>query len=145
MILLVAILAAGVVLQPDLEPAYRRIAASGNTTAQSALAWQLMSEGRQYEAQQWLRAAAKSRDAQAQIALGDFFLNGPTYTRDASMAASLYRAASRSSAEAMFKLGKLYEDGEGVDQSNKHALELYLRAAELGSAGAQNSLGNLSM
>lgn len=42
---------------------------------------------------------------------------------------------------AQFAMGKAYEDGKGVPQSDEQAAEWYRKAAEQGNAPAQNDLG----
>jgi hypothetical protein len=42
---------------------------------------------------------------------------------------------------AQFAMGKAYEDGKGVPQSDEQAVEWYRKAAEQGNAPAQNDLG----
>jgi TPR repeat protein len=43
--------------------------------------------------------------------------------------------------EAMFYVGLLYDNGEGVAQSYQRAMDWYTKAAKLGYAPAQNNLG----
>lgn len=47
------------------------------------------------------------------------------------------------SADAQFKLGKQYHDGDGVKRDFVKAAEYYLKAAILGHAKAQNNLGEM--
>lgn len=42
---------------------------------------------------------------------------------------------------AQYKLGVMYENGQGIMQHNKHAVYCYQKAAEQGYALAQNNLG----
>ncbi len=53
------------------------------------------------------------------------------------------KAADLGNADAMFNLGWLYEDGNGVEQSYEKAAELYQKAADLGNAIAMNNMGLL--
>lgn len=57
--------------------------------------------------------------------------------------ALLTRATDAGDPEAMFELGKLFEQGIGVDQDTKRAVELYHKAADLDFADAINDLGFL--
>ena len=52
-----------------------------------------------------------------------------------------YAEASQGDAYAQERLGKLYEDGEGVPQDYERAVYWFLKAANQGYAEAQNSLG----
>ncbi|MCB1450579.1 MAG: sel1 repeat family protein, partial [Nitratireductor sp.] len=58
-------------------------------------------------------------------------------------ASMLTRAADAGDPEAMFELGKLYEQGIGVKQDVKRAVELFRKAADLDFADAINDLGFL--
>ncbi|MDY0351880.1 MAG: tetratricopeptide repeat protein [Desulfobulbaceae bacterium] len=49
--------------------------------------------------------------------------------------------AEQGEAEAQFKLGALYKNGEGVEQNYDKALEWYTKSAEQGYADAQVILG----
>ncbi|HEX7289262.1 MAG TPA: tetratricopeptide repeat protein [Candidatus Angelobacter sp.] len=55
--------------------------------------------------------------------------------------AELRRRANAGDAVAQVELGRAYEDGMGVEQSDTKAVELFRKAAEQGNAQAQNSLG----
>ena len=54
-----------------------------------------------------------------------------------------YDAAMKGDAEAQASLGALYAKGSGVPQSDTHALQWLMRAAEQGHAGAQQLLGEI--
>ena len=53
----------------------------------------------------------------------------------------LHELADQGNARAQFKLGKLYDDGQGVAQSDAEALKWYRLSAGQGEADAQYSLG----
>jgi TPR repeat protein len=53
----------------------------------------------------------------------------------------LRKLADQGNARAQFKLGKLYDDGQGVAQSDAGALKWYRLSAEQGEADAQDGLG----
>lgn len=64
--------------------------------------------------------------------------------RDHTLAAQHYcEAAREGSAEAMFRLGRLYSVGLGVKRDNATAASLLGAASRLGHAGAQQMLGDL--
>src|SRR5271166_4599743 len=54
---------------------------------------------------------------------------------------SLEKAAAAGSAEAMYMLGELYYEGEGLPQDSQKAAEWYEKAAAGGSVAAMNDLG----
>jgi hypothetical protein len=56
-------------------------------------------------------------------------------------AASLRKAAERGDAEAQYKLGLAYFEGEGVRQDQTEAVKWFRKAAEQGHANAQSNLG----
>lgn len=129
---------------PDAVSEYRALAMDGDRAAQR-IAGHLYLQHRDYaQALHWLRLAGAAGDTSAQMAVADLYRDRPEF-RDAGEAAYWYRKASARSAEALWKLGQLYEEGEGVAANAELALTLYRRAAEQGSAAAQNSLGNLAM
>ena len=53
------------------------------------------------------------------------------------------RAAERGDTSAQYRLGTMYEDGEGVPQDYAEARKWYRLAAEQGAAYAQSSLGEM--
>ena len=61
---------------------------------------------------------------------------------DAELTAMLQERAHSGSAAAMFELGSIYASGvHGLDQDLSRAVDLWTRAAHLGSAKAQHNLG----
>ena len=52
-------------------------------------------------------------------------------------------AVKQGSKEAMFALGTVYSDGEGVPQSSKEAVRWFRKSADQGYAKAQCNLGNM--
>ena len=62
--------------------------------------------------------------------------------KDDKEAVKWYRkAAELEYAGAMFNLGNIYANGEGVTQDFTEAVKWYRKAAELGNAGAMEDLG----
>jgi len=57
-------------------------------------------------------------------------------------AAAIYRSAVQGSADAQARLGALYANGEGVEQSDTQAIQWLMRAAEQGHAKAQLMLAD---
>ena len=58
-------------------------------------------------------------------------------------AASFEQAAKQGNADAQYKLGVMYENGQGVEQDYRRAAQWYEKAALQGHAQAQYQLGNL--
>ena len=52
-----------------------------------------------------------------------------------------YKVADRGDAEAQFKLGLMYQEGQAVPSSDVEAIKWYMKAAVQGHAGAQYNLG----
>jgi len=63
-------------------------------------------------------------------------------TQDYAKALEWYeKAAAEDNADAMFKLGLLYHNGQGVAQNNAKAIEWYEKAADKGNTDAMVNLG----
>ena len=68
--------------------------------------------------------------------------NAAEGSNQAEVAASTYRAAVQGSADAQARLGALYANGDGVEQSDAAAIQWLMRAAEQGHAKAQLMLAD---
>ena len=89
------------------------------------------------EAERWFCKAVDHGNANAMVNLGSMHERG---AGGATAAAQLYRrAADLGNADAMVKLGALSLRGAGVDQDFSEATRLFVKAAELGHAGARRS------
>ena len=55
--------------------------------------------------------------------------------------AKVHKLAAAGNAEAQYRIGVIYENGDGVPKDMKKAVEWYQKAAEQGNAAAQYSLG----
>lgn len=53
----------------------------------------------------------------------------------------LQKAVDKGHAEALYQLGKLYDEGKKVEPNRQKALELFRKAAESGSVDAQTTIG----
>jgi TPR repeat protein len=100
--------------------------------------------------------AAEAGSRSAQKSLGSLLLEGGAVRpirllrRAGSIepphrAAQWYFEAAPHAPVAAWRLGQMFESGEGVPYDSAEALRLYTQAAEAGFAPAQNSLGNLYM
>jgi TPR repeat protein len=78
------------------------------------------------------------------FALGEKYRWGLDAQIDWTAAAKSYAEAARQGhAEAMTRLGLMYELGAGVPYDEAHMLDLFRGAAELGNAAAMTQLGRL--
>lgn len=96
------------------------------------------------EQEQQLAALADGGDTRSMLGLAYIRLN-PVESRydPASAVALLEKAVAAGNPEAEFELGKLYENGIGVEPDPARALALYNAAAEQNFADAINDLGFL--
>ncbi|KAF9095945.1 hypothetical protein BGX23_012303 [Mortierella sp. AD031] len=86
------------------------------------------------------RINASFGDKDAQVTLGDLYMDGQGVPKDYHAAKDWYhRAANQGDAEGQYKLGRLYEQGQGVSQSYRDAMGW--RSADNGHADAQYRLG----
>lgn len=88
---------------------------------------------RQYEALTNLAPAMWFQKGEEAYSKADFVKANEYFTK----------AANAGNSDAFYKLGELYEKGEGVDQSNTTALEFYNCAANMGNIDAMCVLGNM--
>ncbi len=101
-------------------------------------------EAREYQKALALwRRLAEQGDVVAQIHVGDMYAKSLGVTQDITEALIWFnKAIAQGSTEAEFRLGEIYESGQGnrpVDY--EQAIKWYRKAAERGHAGAQYSLG----
>ncbi len=101
-----------------------------------------------YKAPAWrnfaeLQKAADAKNPDACFELGQRYLNGTPDTPKNPVRARLYLedAAALGHADANFRLGKLYADGELIPQDYAKALAHYTAAARAGVTEAQHNLG----
>ena len=119
------------------------------------------SEAYKVEALHWYIEAAEQGHAKAQYKLGKMYediemdedmdeeieanLRDYSETEDYKVESVKWfrKAAEQGHAEAQYKLGKMYEDGRGVEQDSKKAIEWYQKAADRGLHGALYTLGKM--
>ncbi len=88
-----------------------------------------------------LRFLAAGGNAEAQLLLGDLFMEGRGIYQNYSMAGNWYKkAAQAGNAESQFKLAGLYQKGLGVPLYIGRSRELLISAAQQGHAQAIESL-----
>ena len=84
-----------------------------------------------------IRSAAEAGDAESQMYMGVFHVNGDQVKQDFAKAAEWYRkAAEQGNARAQYYLGFLYELGIGVERNYKESFNLYRAAAKQSDAAA---------
>ncbi len=125
---------------------FRRAAAQGDVEAEYQL-------GRMYEsgwgvamdlgqAAEHYDVAARGGSAEAQGHLG--YLLATRSSPDFDAAARWFRrSAEQGHLHAVYWMGRLYEEGHGVERSPQEAVAWYTRAARAGSPDAQFALGRL--
>ena len=91
-----------------------------------------------------LRVRAEQGNAQAQLNLGNMYVNGRGVPEDDVEAVRWYRlAAEQGNAGAQGMLGAMYAEGDVVPQDYAEAVRWIRRGAEQGNAWAQGMLGAL--
>jgi len=130
---------------------YRKAAEKGDKLAQYSL-------GRMYwlgrgvatntqESLKWLSKAAKQKQPDAMQFLGGIYLNGGPGLKANGLQAFHWflEAAGQGSAGALYRLGTLFEAGNGVPRNPGLAINCYLRAAEKWDSQAMMRLSELYM
>lgn len=122
---------------PDLEgakAAYGRAIQMGYAKSKCGLGQMLMGDTATVDRGVSLcKEAARTGDADAQLALGSAYLTGAVVARDPAEARKWYEmAAKQNPLMAARKLGQLYASGEGGKQDAKKALELWGQAEQAG-------------
>lgn len=90
------------------------------------------------EAFKWYLLAANNNDSMARVRLGDMYYYGLGVKQDDTEALLWYQRATFSdvgefapNATALYTLGRMYEQGEGIEQNYEIATSFYKLAAEL--------------
>lgn len=128
--------------------AHLRIAAdAGIVNAQLWLGALLETSGgtatEQAEAEQYYRRAAEQGLAEAQCRLATWLMRSGGGRAENDGVHWYAQAAEQNHPEAIFALGRLYEEGRGkLKQSYAEAARWYARAAELGQPGAETAFYN---
>lgn len=121
---------------------FRALADHGSATAQLHLGWMYQKglgvHRNTDEAGQWYKKAAESGSPPGQFYLGTFyFYEEKNYQQAVVM---LSKAAAQNYMPAIYRLGQMYDVGEGVAPDQKKALEYIEQAAELGHLFAQRNI-----
>ena len=109
----------------------------------------------------WLKKAAMNGDVDAQLLLADEYAYGKLYytvlteladDKSAAVKSELHaretvkwyrKAAEQGSAEAQFRLGRCYQDGNGVAKNRAEAVKWLRKAAQQNLPIAQKTLNDL--
>jgi len=144
---------------------YKAAAEQGNATAQDNLGLMFRSgrgvEQDKVEAVKWYSKAARQRNPAAMFNLGTAYYNGDGVGIDDVAAYAWFLLAenfgSQSAvdavrhmkeekgnleADALEKIGDMYDKGDGLPQSRSDAIDWYRKAAENGTASVQIKLSN---
>ena len=98
----------------------------------------------QLRAEAAVRRAAKAGNAEAQFRLGVMYGNGDGVRLDYDQALAWFeKAAAQNHQNALITMAWMFASGAGVETDEARARDLYLRAAELGSAKAQYVVGTM--
>jgi len=125
-------------------------AENGDAKAQDVIGRMLLVGGRgikkdEAEGIKWLAKASKLSpdDADFEVKLGNIYSYGwDGEDRNFPAAITWYRkAAAQGSAEGLYKVGYLYDTGEGVTQNAAEAMKWFIQSAEKGNAKAEFDLG----
>jgi TPR repeat protein len=88
-----------------------------------------------------VKRKARSKDAEAQYALGFMYLTGDGVPKYGAEELRWYRAAAAENANAAFMLSLLHRSGDGVSYNPAESFRLMRRSAEKGHTQAQYYLG----
>lgn len=125
---------------------YMIIAQQGDANGQAFVGW-MYATGRgvirdEAEALRWYSLAANNNSTMAQELLGFHFYSTKKY----SDAITWYeKAASQENITALWRLGRMYRDGKGVDSDKNRAYSLFEQASQKGHVFARRDLAVLQM
>lgn len=100
----------------------------------------LLAENREADAFQRLDVASRRGDDDATALLGWFYDSGRHVPRDYARAAELYRRVAENNPSVQWRLGVMYDLGQGVRESPEDAVRLFRRAAAANDSNANASL-----
>ena len=101
----------------------------------------LLAQGQESEAFQRVESAAGRGDEDAVALLGWFYDSGRHVQRDYARAAQYYRRVVRDNPSVQWRLGVMYDLGQGVPENPTEALRLFRQAAGNDDVNAHVSLG----
>lgn len=90
-----------------------------------------------------VKKAAAQGDVDAQLLLGQSYLDGQGVPKDSKEAVAWYRkAAEQGNVQGQLRLALAYQDGNGTTKNSAEAVKWYRKAAEQGHAGGQYALAS---
>jgi len=88
------------------------------------------------------QSLARQGDAEAQLILGNMYINGNGTSKNDKKGVEWFRkAAEQGDASAQYSLGVMHSDGRGTIKDIQEGMKWYLKAAEQGDAIAQSNIG----
>jgi TPR repeat protein len=90
----------------------------------------------------YLKKALELKNPDAAALLGIFYINQESYSNAISF---LRKGEKLGSGIAMLKMGEIFENGNGIFQDEKRAIELYQKALDRNVIGAYAKMGDLYM
>lgn len=100
----------------------------------------MLAQNQDEAAFQRLQSASQRGDVDAIALLGWFYDSGRHVQRDYARAAELYRRAYDNNPSVQWRLGVMYDLGQGVPENPEQAVQLFRRAAAQNDANANASL-----
>lgn len=101
----------------------------------------LLAQGQDAQAFERVETAARRGDQDAVALLGWFYDTGRHVSRDFTRAAEYYRRVVRNNPSVQWRLGVMYDLGQGVPENPAEALRLFRQAAGNDDINAHVSLG----
>ena len=101
----------------------------------------LLAQGQEAQAFERVEAAARRGDEDAVALLGWFYDTGRHVRQDYARAAEYYRRVVRDNPSVQWRLGVMYDLGQGVPENPGEALRLFRQAAGNDDVNAHVSLG----
>lgn len=130
--------------QGKYEDAFQKyivLANAGSITAQLIIGWMYHSglgvEKSLEEAQQWYQKAADANSSEGQFYLGTLYRSKQQYLQAVEW---LTKSAAQKYMPASYRLGKMYDIGEGVNKDHIKAYEYFEQAAKMGHLFAQREI-----
>jgi TPR repeat protein len=100
--------------------------------------------GNPRKAAPWIASAARYGVVEAQVRLGQMFLDGAGVTRDEAAALNWFLCAARKgSCEAMNMAGRCYENGWGIEEDLSVAAHWYRSSADAGHDWGEYNYANM--
>lgn len=130
--------------QGKFEAAFQKYlpeAIAGSVTAQIMIGWMYHSGSgvnqNLEEAERWYKKAAETNSPEGQFYLGTLYRSKGKYLQAIEW---LEKAADQKYAPALYRLGKMYDNGEGANKNHDKAYGYFEEAAKMGHVFAQREV-----